>query len=164
MKFDKNRVYTALNADELKKGDKVITTYGLVSLKAFVTADYTSEKLLDIIETIQLIKPDNFENRIVTEVGNFPFAYLVEQVKEKKYRPYKDTSEMISDFCNRFVKRTFDASELPMIWIMDKSTIIKSLITDFLKYKINISNVGITLSELFDGYTYLDGSPCGVEE
>lgn len=163
MEFKKENVYTALNADGLKEGDKVITTYGLVSLKAFVTSYYTSEESLDIVETVQLIKPDSYENRIVTEAGNFPFAYLVEQVKEEEWRPYKDTSEMIADFRERF-KVSCSDYELPSIWVEHKISRVKCLITDFCTTVISMSNDDILLSKLFDSYMYLDGSPCGVEE
>lgn len=160
MKFDKAKVFTAVNADELKKGDKVVLAPTMHQLKIFVEKDFVST-LEGIASKDEVYR---FQAMYKGDLITSAFAYLVEQVKEKKWRPYKDISEMISDFCNRFVKRTLDASEFPMIWIMDKSVGIKSLITDFLKYTINISNVGITLSKLFDCYTYLDGSPCGVEE
>ena len=39
MEFDKNKVYTALNADELKVGSKVIVANYLESLKAQVEAN-----------------------------------------------------------------------------------------------------------------------------
>lgn len=163
MKLDESKIFTALNADGLKKGDKVITTYGLVSLKAFVTSYYTSEESLDIVETVQLIKSDSYENRIVTEAGSFPFAYLVEQVKEKKWRPYKNTSEMIVDFKERF-KVSYSDYELPSIWVEHKISRVKCLITDFCTTVINMSSDDILLSKLFDSYMYLDGSPCGVQE
>lgn len=163
MKFDESKIFTPLNADGLKKGDKVITTYGLISLKAFVTAYRTSEKLLDIIETVQLIRPDNFENRIITETGNFPFAYLVERSKEKKWRPYKDTAEMVADYKKRFNVNCSDY-EMPLIWIKSKDNNVKRLIIDFHQDFIQLSTKFMYYDELFEYHTYLDGSPCGVEE
>ena len=42
MEFDKSRVYTAINADELKVGSKVICASCLANLKEYV-ADYKKE-------------------------------------------------------------------------------------------------------------------------
>lgn len=163
MKFDESKVFTALNADGLKKGDKVITAYGLITLKSFIIADYTSEELLDIIEKVQLIKSDGFENRIVTEVGNFPFAYLVERKGEKHFRPYKDTDEMIAD-CKKRFSVDCPEYEIPSIWVKNKSSLLRSQVTDFNTDYIWLSNIQMFFRSLFDDYIYLDGSPCGMEE
>ena len=95
------------------------------------------------------------------------YDYRVKE--EPKYRPYKDTEEMINDFCERFgVKRTNFGE--PFIWVKSKDVgiliIRKCLITEFyLKAVILGSNNEVShLSELFDDYTYLDGSLCGKLE
>ena len=163
MEFKKENVYTALNADELNAGDKVITAYGLASLKSLVIADYTSEELLDVIEKVQLIEPDGLENRIATEEGSFPFAYLVERAEEKKWRPYKNCHEMIADFKKRFNVCCPDYT-VPLIWAKSNIDTLTSLVTDFCIDKIYMSNLEMYLEGLFKDYTYLDGTPCGIEE
>lgn len=46
MKFDKNRIYSAVNADELKPGDRVIVADSLASLKSKIEdLSYTTELL-----------------------------------------------------------------------------------------------------------------------
>ncbi len=54
MKFDKNRIYSAVNADELKPGDKVILADTLAELKRVVErADVVPLKKFLIIICIQ---------------------------------------------------------------------------------------------------------------
>lgn len=82
--------------------------------------------------------------------------------EEVKYRPYKDTEEMINDFCNRFnVKRTSFGE--PFIWVKDEDE-EKRLITGINKYNVISDSYFFDLKEIFEKYTYLDGSPCGINE
>jgi hypothetical protein len=83
--------------------------------------------------------------------------------KEPKYRPYKDTDEMIADYKERFSVSNVPAFCMPLIWIMDKSIPLITLITDFAEGCVRLHNVPHTMEELFDEFTYLDGSPCGKE-
>lgn len=76
MNFDKSRVYTALNADELKVGSKVIVADDLFRLKE----DLSDYRLLKIIERV---KSENCEHRFLCDDGFcYAFAYLVEEPKE----------------------------------------------------------------------------------
>lgn len=90
MEFDINKVYTTVNANELKVGDKVIFADDLNTLRKQVVNDGP-------ISCINHIASEEYEYRFYgnNDVEFFALAYLVEQVKEKKWRPYKDTSEMI---------------------------------------------------------------------
>lgn len=81
----------------------------------------------------------------------------------KKFRPYKDTEEMLDDFCERFkVKRT-DFGE-PFIWIKNKSYGVKYLICAIVESYVLTLNDILEMDDLFKKYTYKDGSPCGKEE
>ena len=76
MEFDKSKVYTALNADELKVGDKCIFANNLDSLKCKV------EEGTDIRPIIQILN-DSYERRFKTEVrGEYPFAYFISEPEE----------------------------------------------------------------------------------
>ena len=73
MEFDKSRCYSAINADELKPGDKVIVAQQLGNLKHQVgQKDF-------YVWTIKEIKGDTYSDRFVTGNGAFPLAYLVER-------------------------------------------------------------------------------------
>lgn len=76
MEFDKRKVYTALNADELKLGSKVICANTLVSLKSKVREG-------DEITEIKEILEENNERRFRTEFsGLWPLVYLVSEPEE----------------------------------------------------------------------------------
>ena len=77
MKFDKSKVYTAVNADELKVGSKVTVANDLAHLKVFVHNDFTCilEKVLDEESTCRFV---------ANEGAPYSLAYLVSEPKEKK--------------------------------------------------------------------------------
>ena len=134
MEFDISRCYSAINADELHEGDKVIVADDLSTLKEKV-------KKGENIETIREIYPEDCQERFDVEI-RYTLAYLVERKKnctncgcaycnykerhgideqrlhaclrriepkteqkaEKHYRPFKDTDELIKVFCEKTPK------------------------------------------------------------
>lgn len=95
-----------------------------------------------------------------------PMNGKIEKVKkEPSYRPYQDTDELIEDWKTRFKVGPWPSRSMPLVWVMStKSTFMtKSIITDFMKYGVKVFGSIQTLKELYEDYTYLDGSPCGKE-
>ena len=89
MEFDKSRVYTALNADELKVGSKVIVADSLQGLKDRVNKSASDE---DYISRIGSILPETAIHRFKTLWGGeYPLAYLISPPKEPEYKPFSDT-------------------------------------------------------------------------
>ena len=84
-----------------------------------------------------------------------------EKSKEKKYRPYESSAEMIVDLIDRFKVKCPSYCE-PLIWVKVKSNDARFLITGFGK-KVSVDGVSYSLDELFKYYAYLDGSPVGME-
>lgn len=84
---------------------------------------------------------------------------------EHTYRPYKDTEEMIEDFRKKVGMGKHELF-LPSVWVKRKDdSDFAKLITEF-GYScvwLSINRVGISMSKLFQDYTYLDGSPCGIK-
>lgn len=80
MVFDKSRVYTALNADELKVGSKIIVADNITSLKELVACE-------DVC-ILQNIATENSTFRFIAEDdgGSYALAYLVEEPEEKKLK------------------------------------------------------------------------------
>ena len=77
MEFCKDRIFTALNADELKQGDKVIVADTIMELRKFI-----EEKADDmtLFPKIKEILSDNHEKRFYLEDNmRYPLAYLVER-------------------------------------------------------------------------------------
>lgn len=82
MTFDKSRVYTTLNADELKIGSKVVVANNLEDLMVFV------ERGTGSIKTVVGIAPCRLEYRFITENENkdefcSSLVYLVEELQEQ---------------------------------------------------------------------------------
>lgn len=87
MDFDKNKVYTALNADEVKVGSEVIVADSLQDLKDRLNPFYK-----DYITILGRILPESSMLRFETARGNkHPFAYLISPPKKPKYKPFSDS-------------------------------------------------------------------------
>ena len=174
MKFDKSKVFTALNADELKVGSKGYFTDNIESLKLVVQ----SEDYLAFGELEKIQKPNmSYRFGMKESDKSFNLFYLVKEPQEKKFRPYSNPEEMIEDF-----KKRYDAYDgwsgkdnpmyNPLIWVKSKTTGFRHLVTDYgscdggpcNKSCIWIGSFSLVFKELFDKYTYLDGTPCGIEE
>ena len=80
MEFCKDRVFTALNADELRAGDKVITAHCMADLKTWVEADAEPN-------VIELIQDETNTDRFTCKCFNSDktystsLAYLVERAE-----------------------------------------------------------------------------------
>lgn len=83
MKFDLNRVYTAVNADELKIGSRCIFANNLDSLKCKV------EEGTDVRPITQILD-DSYERRFNTNcTGSYPLAYFVSEPNSLKWTDLK---------------------------------------------------------------------------
>lgn len=162
MEFDKSRIYTAVNADEVKLGSIGYFADNIHSLQQAV--QYNEKRYFGKVEVIR----DNctgFRFVIDSDIC-FSLFYLVEEPGEKKFRPYKDVDEMVEDFVKRF-NVNVQPYEMPLIWIKTEDADKKYLIVRFASAVTICHNVEVytlTLEDLAEGYTYLDGSPCGIEE
>lgn len=76
MKFDKTKVFTSLNADELHEGDKVIVANNLADLKEFVRQN-------DVHEIEDILSDCVNERFGVCGMANYSLAYLVERAEPK---------------------------------------------------------------------------------
>ena len=81
MEFDKSRVYTALNAEELKIGSKVVVADTLRDLKERVEGGY--------VQTLTNIRDDDCINRFEVDSSSiYSIAYLISEPEpeEKKLK------------------------------------------------------------------------------
>lgn len=160
MEFDKSKVYTALNADEVPIGSDGFVANSINELK-----DKVSRSDSFIIASITAILDDTFAGRFMVDsfTRSFPFFYLLKKPAEKKYCPYLDTNEMIFDFKKRFSQPD---NTVPLIWV-ENAAGYKKLITSFNGDSVLISGqLPISMNILFAMYKYTNNSPCGrlVEE
>ena len=74
MKFDKARVYTALNADELKVGSKCIFSNTIKSLQQRIQEENTA----DYVDTFTGLYDDGSEIQFSNGLLVYTYAYLIE--------------------------------------------------------------------------------------
>ena len=165
MEYDKAKVFTALNADEVKVGSKGYFADNIRILKETIKETLKDSCAADYGE-IDEIKDDSCACRFsIKKNSAYTFFYLVEEPKEKELRPYTDTDEMIDHFCRHFNLIPQDY-RLPTLWVKNDNR--KYLITRVSENTVTLcfENDVFTFSLriLLDDYTWLDGSLCGIEE
>lgn len=77
MEFDKSRVYTAVNADELKVGSEIFVADDLASLESIVTRGVYLCHLMEVNNTYRAQRFKIKENSI-----SYALAYLVSEPEE----------------------------------------------------------------------------------
>ena len=87
MKFDKSKVYTALNADELKAGSKVIVADTMEILKDRVAQDGPVETL-KYVQSESALYRFKTQDRFKTQ-GQNALAYLVEEPAKLQWTDLK---------------------------------------------------------------------------
>ena len=157
MEFDKSRVYTAVNADELRVGSKCIFADSLATLKACVETENPRIRILEKVEK------ENYINRFISnDTYNCYYmnlAYLVEPPAEPKYKPFES------------VEKAMEAIKKHGGWVKDGGAGCTFLVLGYGKHKedfsIYIGSEWASLEDLFIDYVFADdGSPFGelVEE
>ena len=98
MKFDKTKVYTALNADELEIGSKCIFADTIQELRQKVQGGYRAGDCAeDYFSCLAKIFDDDMAERLVSDRDNaYLYAYLIEPPTEVRFRNEK-ISEKIND-------------------------------------------------------------------
>ena len=151
MEFDKSRVYTAVNADELKIGSRCIFANTILSLREEVESLKGGEFIGELIAILN----DNLVNRLRGEKGASPLAYLIEPPAEHK--PFES------------IDKAMEAIKKHGGWIKSKTTQEYFLISALKSKKFAIigNEYRESFSFLLERYVFADdGSPCGelVEE
>ena len=172
MKIDESKIYTLLTADKVRLGSKGYFADTLKNMREVVDQERSENygEIAEIKDNSYIarfkIKNCDIEESLANPFTAYGLFYLVEVPKEKKLRPYRDTDEMIEDFKKRF-NVNVPPYAMPLIWIKAKGADKKYLIVRFASALTICHNVEVytpTLEDLVEGYTYLDGSPCGIEE
>lgn len=104
---------------------------------------------------------------------------LPEPFGEKHYRPFNNCEELVETYHNRAfipiiaesLNQKLKMMYRPEIWVKHKEYGTENLITAFDNDNesiggscVFIQDMWCDMAELFEQYTFLDGSPCGVEE
>ena len=151
MKFDKSRVYTAVNADELQIVSKCIFADTVKGLRRKVEEDTYR------VETFYRLHNNSGDDLFVGNDCAYCYAYLIEPPDEPKYKPFES------------VEKAMEAIKKHDGWVKDKKNNVQLLVVGFdddngffLGNGYSCSYTGLFLDYVFAD----DGSPCGelVEE
>nr|DAM49601.1 MAG TPA: hypothetical protein [Caudoviricetes sp.] len=156
MKFDKSRVYTALNADELPIGSKCVFADTVKVLCEEVETGDTVDvvrKFTGLYGCGEGCGDIQFSDGFYT----YNYAYLIEQPAEPKYKPFES------------IEKAMEAIRKHGGWIKSKTTQGYFLIGALKSKKFTIigHEYWEPFSFLLEHYVFADdGSPCGelVEE
>ena len=159
MEFDKLRVFSAVNADELPIGSKCIFADNMYFLRKHVEENSGCSILISVLPAAETKRfCTNYENTI----EKWQFAYIIEPSDKSKYQPFES------------IENVMTAIRKHGGWIADNEGFFNimgvSSDTDGLFYKILIllgDRDWYSAEELLDRFSFADdGSPCGelVEE
>ena len=151
MEFDKSRVFSAVNADELPIGCKCIFARSVFILKDHLHCDYPSEILISV-------GSDTSMERFESDSGEwYSLAYLVGPPAESKYKPFES------------VEKAMEAIKKHGGWVKDEGTGCTFLVLGYGEHKedfsIYIGSEWVPLEDLFMDFIFADdGTPCGELE
>lgn len=156
MEFDKSRVYTALNADELPIGSKCVFADTVKALREEVETGDTVDvvrKFTGLYGCVEDYGDIQFSDGFYT----YNYAYLIEPPAEPKYKPFES------------IEKAMEAIRKHGGWIKSKTTQGYFLIGALKSKKFTIigHEYWEPFSFLLEHYVFADdGRPCGelVEE
>ena len=151
MEFDKSRVYTAVNADELPIGSKCIFADTVKALRKKVQADDYAQYVQPFIR----LHDNGYDVQFLAGCYTYAYAYLIEPPAEPKYLPFASN------------KKAMEAIMKHGGWVKHKneqySFITAIDIGEEDGYEIKIDDDWFSADELLKNYVFAnDGSPCGV--
>ncbi len=146
MKFDKSCVYTALNADELKVGSKCFFADTIQDLRIKVQ----SEGVDGGVEELTGLYGDDSVARFRSFDCAYIYAYLIDLLKENKYRPFESVEEAM-----KAIKKHGD-------WIIQRDSGMQFIVFATDRKIIRTGDGWYNTKELFDFFIFADdGTPCG---
>lgn len=160
MEFDKANVFTALNADEARVGSKGYFSDCLGQLKELV-----SNNSLNNYGELTAVHYDYKFNRFeMNNTLDWLLFYLVKEPGEKGFRPFKNTDDMMTEFCRRSGKLYPATIDPPAIYFKNKESGRSYIMSAFDYHSVKICHKAYNMVSLFNNFTFTDGSPCGIEE
>ena len=156
MEFDKSKVYSALNADELKVGSKCIFADTVKALRKKVQADDYAQYVQPFIR----LHDNGYDVQFLADCYTYNYAYLIEPPSKPKYRPFESVDKAMEAIKahGRYVIKTNNMMSAFLVTEDDE---------DQEKSRIFIDSHWYSLQELCRLFVFADDdSPCGelVEE
>ena len=169
MDFDKSMVYTALNADIVKPGTRVLVANNLDALKQKVNAYDKEDDRHEATEpaTVIDIQDECMCNRFKVKfdgIDDRDYEYSLVYVIPQTERPFNNLAELITFWDMHLQKEKRPPFTLPFIWVMDINKNTHMLITGFRKSdeSVKIGGHWYNLQYMFDNFTFEDGRPFGA--
>ena len=146
MKFDKSRVYTALNAEDLPIGSKCIFADTVRGLQKRVQ----NETAANYVEVFVKLYNNGADDQFVADCYTYNYAYLIEPPGEPKYYPFES------------VEKAMEAIQKHGGWVKHKNNGCQSIVIGRGKDLMRLYDDWYSLEDLFEGFVFTDdGSPCG---
>lgn len=152
MEFDKSRIYTAVNADELAIGSTCIFADTIQALRQKVQGGFSvGDCAKDYFRRLSEIYDDDSVERFVADGCTYIYAYLIEPPAEPKYKPFESVEEAMK------------AIKAHGGWIKYNVSASYSLVIEYGSGSIYTNGKCMYMQDLLDDYVFADdGSPCGV--
>ena len=146
MEFDKSRVYTAVNADELKIGSKCIFADTVKALRKKVQADDYAQYVQPFIR----LHDNGYDVQFLADCYLYNYAYLIEPTSEPKYKPFESA------------EKAMEAIKQHGGWIKKKSNGYQYIVIAKSPSSLRLFEGWFTLEEIFYDYVFADNdSPFG---
>lgn len=148
MEFDKSRVFSAVNADELPIGSKCIFADTVKALRKKVQADEYAQYVQPFIR----LHDNGGDVQFLADCYTYAYAYLIEPAREPKYKPFES------------VEKAMEAIKAHGGWVGYKC--FSFLVTAYDKarpdHAVCFSDNWYSLQDLYKSFVFADdGSPCG---
>lgn len=145
MEFDKSKVYTAVNADELKVGSKVYVSDNIYYLRECVEDNFESCILARVMS-------EKEPKRFCIDKSNekWQLVYLIEPPAKPKYKPFES------------IDKAMEAIKKHGGWIKKKSNRYQYIVIAKSPTSLRLFDGWFTLEAIFYDYVFADDdSPCG---
>ena len=144
MEFDKSRVYTAVNAEELPIGSKCIFADTVKALRKKVQANDSAQYVQPFIR----LHDNSYDVQFLAGCYLYNYAYLVKPPAEPKYKPFES------------VDKAMDAIKKHGGWVKDGGTGCTFLVLGYGEHKedfsIYINSEWVPLEDLFIDFVFAD--------
>lgn len=141
MKFDKTRVYSICNADEVKVGSKGFFADNISDLKKKVNEGH------ELLTLVKIYGEKSATRFSISPISSYILFYLVEEPKKEKYRPYHNIAEIPGGALFKIVLHS-DGTIFTITAAEDK--------------RVYLGPQGwVDLFDLYKYFTWSNGIPCG---
>lgn len=86
-----------------------------------------------------------------------------DKVKEDIYIPFSNTDEFYTEYAKRAGKLPIAPIDMPFVYLKSKEHQLSQMIQAYDNCTVIVGGFTYNMNELFNDWTFNDGSPCGVK-